>query len=75
MKKIHTKVKRKFGLSSNKGQYKFFHPSKKTNRPKTFVSESQAKEWAKLKGLKEGEYTLKSVKHNKRFQIVPLKKA
>jgi len=75
MKKIHTKAKRKFGLSSNKGQYKFFHPSAKSNRPKTFVSETMARGWAKLKGLKETEYTLKSVKHNKRFQIVPVKKA
>jgi hypothetical protein len=75
MKKIHTKVKRKFGLSSNKNQYKFFHPSAKSNRPKTFVSETMAKAWAKLNSLKEGEYTLKLVKHNKRFQIVSIKKA
>ena len=75
MKKIHTKVKRKFGLSTNRSQYKFFHPSAKSSRPKTFVSGAKADDWAKLNGLKVGEYTLKSVKRNKRFEIVPLKKA
>lgn len=78
MKKIHTKVKRKFGLSTNKGQYIFFHPKPKVARPKTFASEALAKEWAKQHELKEGDYTLKLVKRNKRFQIVknvPAKKS
>ncbi len=75
MKKIHTKVKRKYGLSTAKNQYRFFHPVEKPHRPRTFADEAKAKEWAKAQGLKEGQYSVKSVKNNKRFQIVPLKKA
>jgi|APIni6443716594_1056825.scaffolds.fasta_scaffold135372_3 hypothetical protein len=70
MKKIHTKVKRKFELSTHKSQYKFFHKTEKIHRPKTFASEALATKWAGEQGLKAGQFTLKKVKHNKRFEIM-----
>ncbi len=78
MKKIHTKVKRKFNLTTNLSQYRFFHPTEKPHRPKSFPSEESANRWAAGQGLKAGEYTLKRVKLNKRFEVVvqkPAKKA
>jgi len=74
MKKIHTKVKRKFELSTHKSQYKFFHRVEKINRPKSFASEELANKWAAENGVKTGQYTLKKVKHNKRFEIVVIEK-
>ena len=74
MKKIHTKVKRKFGLSTHKSQYTFFHKVEKIHRPKSFASEELANKWATEQGLKAGQYTLKKVKHNKRFEIVAAEK-
>jgi len=72
MKKIHTKMKRKYDLSTNLNPYRFFHPKEKPHRPKSFGSEALARDWAKQKGL--NEFTLKKVKHNKRFELVPIKK-
>ncbi len=71
MKKIHTRIKRKYGLSTHKNWYYFFHPTLvKRKRPKTFKTEEAANDWASNHGLKPEEYWLKSVKHNKKFQIV-----
>jgi hypothetical protein len=69
MKKIHTKMKRKFALNTKLSHYKFFHPGEKIHRPRTFSTEDAAKKWAEEKGIKE--YELKSVKKGIRFQIVP----
>ncbi len=73
MKKIHTQQKRKFGLSTHVSQYEFFHPGLKKHRPKTFKTEDSAHRWALQHALKPGQYSLKKVKHNKKFQIVHLK--
>jgi len=70
MKKIHTSIKRRFGLSTHNNPYSFFHPEEKTNRPKTFKTEESAHAWAAKTGLKSGEYSLKKVKKNKKFQII-----
>ena len=70
MKKVHTKIKRKYGLGTHTNRYDFFHPKKKENRPKTFKTEEAAKAWAKDHGLKPEQYSLKKVKRNKKFQIV-----
>lgn len=77
MTKIHTKTKRRFNLSTHIPQYRFFHPVAVPHRPKSFASEELANKWAIEKGLKAGEYSLKRVKRNKRFEVVenkPLKK-
>ena len=69
--KIHTRTKRKLGLSSGFGHYKFFHPGvKQNNRPKTFKTEKSAHLCAEKNGLKKEQYYLKSVKKRKRFQMV-----
>ncbi len=70
MKKIHTRAKRKFGLSTHLSHYKFFHPGIKKHRPKTFKTEEAANSWALQHGFRSKQYHLKSVKHNEKFQIV-----
>ncbi|MBI2208140.1 hypothetical protein HYU50_01470 [Candidatus Woesearchaeota archaeon] len=70
MKKVHTKIKRKFRLSTRFRHSGFFHQAAKKNGPKTFKTESAAHAWASSHGLKPEQYALKSAKRNKRFQIV-----
>lgn len=53
MGKIHTRLKRKFGLTSSFGHMRFFSGgSTRKNGPKTFKTEEKAKEYIKLKALK-----------------------
>jgi len=70
MKKVHTKIKRRFRLSTHLGHSGFFHQAAKKSRPKTFKTESAAHAWASSNKLKPEQYALKSAKRNKRFQIV-----
>lgn len=70
MKKIHTGVKRKFGLSRSLRHYRFFHPGIRKHRPKTFKTEESAHQWASKHGLKKEQYYLKSAKKGKKFQVV-----
>jgi hypothetical protein len=65
MTKIHTRSKRKLRLP----KYNKLNTIKQ-KRPKTFNSIESAKVWASNKGIKPEQYTLKSVKHNKKFEIV-----
>ena len=67
MKKISTRIKRKFRLNSHHNHYHFFHPAIKKNRPRTFGTKEAADAYALAGGIKD--YSLKAVKHNKRFQI------
>ena len=67
MKKIHSRIKRKYRLSTHVGQHHFFHPNKR-KRPKTFKTEESAHNWAKEHGI--SNYSLKKVKRDKKFQIV-----
>lgn len=69
MKKVHTRIKRKFGLSTHLRHYGFFHPKARKHRPKTFKTEESANRWASEHGLKQEQYYLKKVKHNKKFQV------
>jgi hypothetical protein len=73
VKKIHTATKRKWKLSTHRSAYRFFHPVAKVNRPKTFNTEAAAHVWAKLHKMKEGSYTLKMVKNEKKFQVIAKK--
>jgi len=70
MVKIHSRLKRRLQLSTGLSHHNFFHPSVAKNRPKTFKTEESAKLWASTRSLKEGQYSLKNVKHGKRFQVV-----
>ncbi len=69
-RKIHTRTKRKWGLSTGLSHYRFFHPGpNKKNRPKTFKTEEAAHAWASKHGLNPEQYCLKLVKKDKKFQV------
>ena len=71
MRKIHTRLKRKHGLSTHKNWYSLFHNiHPKRIRPKTFKTEEAAHAWASNHNLKPDQYFLKPAKKNKKFQIV-----
>ena len=70
MKKVHTRAKRRYRLSTHINRYDFFHPTVKESRPKTFKTEEAAHSWASGNGLKKEQYSLKKAKRNKKFQIV-----
>lgn len=70
MSKIHTRVKRRSGLARRTRHYKYFHPQIGKNRPRTFKTESTAKEWALSNGLKEGQYHLEKAKKGKKLKVV-----
>jgi len=70
MGKIHTRVKRKLGLSTHLRHYLHFHPGIKRNRPKTFTTEESAHTWAAKQNLKPEQYFLKPAKYNKKFMVV-----
>ena len=70
MARMHTRIKRRYGLSTSHGHYSYFHGIRKKNRPKTFKTEEAANVWALKQGLKPEQYSLKNVKHNKKFQVV-----
>ena len=73
MRKIHTVQKRKWGLSTHKNWYSLFHNViPKRIRPKTFRTEESAHGWAARNGLRQEEYCLRRVKHNKKFEVVKL---
>lgn len=52
MGKIHTRTKRRHGLSTHTRHRYFFSNIPPKNRPKTFKSEEKAKEWAEKQGFK-----------------------
>lgn len=72
MPKIHTRIKRKYGLSRRLNPYCYFHPTKKIRRAKTFKTEKDANAWAVSKGLGQGQYYLKSVKKGKKLQVMTI---
>jgi hypothetical protein len=69
VKKIHTRTKRKFNLTSSFGHKKFFSGYKKPHRPKTFHTTETAKAYAETQGLKDSEYILIPAKKSKKIQI------
>ena len=70
MAKIHTRIKRRYGLSTTRRHYSYFHGILKRHRPKTFNTEESANAWALKQGLKPEQYSIKNVKRNKKFQMV-----
>ena len=65
MKKVHTRAKRKAGVSSHKNK---IPTGKKKKGPKTFKTEAAANVWAKENKIEK--FSLKKVKKDKKFQIV-----
>jgi len=71
MVKIHTRAKKKLGLSTHGTYGKTISAKYKKKGPKTFKTEEAAKKYASEKGIKSFE--LKKVKKNKKFQIIKTK--
>ena len=69
VKKIHTRTKRKFGLTSSFGHKNFFSGTTGKRGPKTFKTQEAAKAHAKEKGLKDSEYILVPAKKGKKIKI------
>ena len=66
--KVHTRVKRKYALTSSFKHTNFFKGGEATkNGPKTFTTKESADAWAKKQGLKD--YTLVPTKKNKKFKV------
>jgi len=70
MVKVHTRVKRRHGISSNLDGNVFLKKKPKDNRPKTFSNIESAKNWAVKNDLIPESYLFKPVKRNKRIEIV-----
>ncbi len=68
MKKMHSHVKRRLNLTRSKRHSLRFGGRKR--RAKTFHTEAAAHADAKVKGMKEGTYSLKSAKKGKKFMVV-----
>ncbi len=66
MVKVHTRMKRRLGISTHKRGS--VSTAVKKKGPKTFPSEERAKEYASAQGIKDFE--LKKVKKGLRFQII-----
>lgn len=69
MSKVHTRIKRKYGLTTSFRNTKLGSGQKKP-RPRTFKTEEAAKLWASQNNIKQDSFTLIKVKKDKRFQIV-----
>lgn len=70
MAKIHTRIKRRLGLSTHLRHHRNSYSVIKSSRPKTFTTEESAHTWAAKQNLKPEQYSLKPVKHNKKFMVV-----
>ena len=68
-KKIHTRTKRKFNLTSSFGHKNFFSGIIKKKGAKTFPTEEKAKDYATKQGLKAESFTIVPSKRNKKFKI------
>lgn len=72
--KVHTRLKRKYGLTSSQRWTNFFRGGKVLKkRDRTFKTLEGAKKWASEKlNLKEGTYNIVPAKLNKKFKIQKL---
>jgi len=72
MAKMHTRIKRRLGLSTHLKHYRNSNSVIKSSRPKTFKTEEGAKAWAEKNKLKTEQYSLKPAKNNKKFIVVKI---
>lgn len=70
MAKIHTRIKRRLGLSTHLRHHRSSYSVIKKNRPKTFATEETAHTWVAKQNLKPEQYSLKPAKHNKKVMVV-----
>jgi hypothetical protein len=66
MKKIHTREKRKLGLTHNRSHKKRI----KVNKPKTFKTEASAKKYAEFQGLKSYDLVNLKIGDKKKLRVV-----
>ena len=72
MGKFSSRQKRRMGIRSVSRMNRFrFTSAQKKNRPKTFKTEDAAHKYAKTIGLSQDKYSLRKVKHQKKFQVEP----
>ena len=69
VKKIHTRAKRKFNLTSSFGHKNFFSGKTKKKGAKTFGTKESAEKYAKDQGLTKEKYILIPTKKGKRIKI------
>ena len=67
---MHTRIKRKRGLTIHLKHYRNSNSMVKINRPKTFNTEESAHACAAKSNLKPEQYSIKPAKRNKKFMIV-----
>ena len=67
---MHTRVKRKLGLTTSFSYRKTNQGLVKKHGPKTFKTEESAHKWAVEHKLDNGKYTLVPAKKRKKFKIV-----
>ncbi len=70
MAKMHTRIKRRMGLSTHLKHYRNSNSVIKSSRPKTFNTEESAHTWAAKQNLKPEQYSLKPAKYNKKFMVM-----
>jgi len=70
MGKMHTRAKRKLGLTTSISYRKRKQGLVSKNGPKTFKSEESAHKWAADNKLDKGKYTLVPAKKRKKLKIV-----
>ena len=69
VKKIHTRTKRKFNLTSSFQHKAFFAGKPRKRGDKTFKTAKAAKAYAEKTGLKKDAYILVSTKKDKKIKI------
>ena len=70
MHKIHTRQKRKMERGTGLSHKNLVNGGKRKKRPKTFLTEERAREWARENGIKKFE--LVNVKKDKKFMVKEL---
>lgn len=68
MKKIHTRLKRKWRLNTKQPNHEFFSKAPRPNRPRTFGTQEAAKSWADERDI--SSYEIVPTKRNRRFKII-----
>lgn len=69
MGKMHTRAKRKLGLTTSMSHRKTNLGFVKKRGPRTFKTEETAHKWAAEHKLDKGKYTLVPAKKRKKFKI------
>jgi len=69
MGKMHTRIKRRLGLTTSLSYGNKDQSLGKNRGPKTFKTEESAHKWAAENKIDKGKYTLVPAKKHKKFKI------